>query len=231
MTKRCFTCGRVRSNFFIPTQAILGYPNQFAKKPAVAEHRRRYTDFSRKLHAVLAPLLGERYSLHEELTVLTSAGLAGPSVRADCVALTDIGVFVISHIDWAGKVGKSLEEDKLRVETAPGMTEFYLCPLRYTAPAVHFLGALLDGFDCPIESIAVFESDTCQLETGLSTSLLKLSELHHFIPVRHERADRRSAYLINIREMGERLRTGCRLITGPSPSQLEADATRSEQQP
>ena len=221
MTKRCIRCLHVRPNVFIPTQAILGYPNRFANKPEVVERRQRYIDFSRKLHAVLAPLFGERYSLHEELTVLTSDGLAGPSIRADCVALTDIGVFVISQIDWAGKVGKSGEEGRLRVETAPGMTETSVSPLRYTAPAVHFLGALLNGFTCPIESVAVFENETCSFEIGLSTSLLKLSELHHFFRVRYERAIGRLPCVIDIREMGEQLRAGCRLITGPRPSQLE----------
>ena len=223
MPKRCVTCSRVLSNVFIPTQAILGYPNWFAKKPEVAERRQRYIDFSRKLHAVLAPLFGERYSLHEELTVLTSDGLAGPSIRADCVALTEIGVFVISQIDWAGNVGKCIGEDKLRVETAPGMTAISPSPLRYTAPAVHFLGALLDGFNCSVESIAVFENETCKLEMGLSTSLLKLSELNHFFRVRHKHAYGRSIYVIDVREMGERLRAGCRLITGPSASQLDND--------
>lgn len=221
MTKRCVTCLQVRSNVFIPTQAILGYPNRFANKPEVAKRRQGYIDFSRKLHAVLAPLFGERYSLHEELTVLTLDGLAGPRIRADCVALTDIGVFVISQIDWAGKVGKSGEEGQLRVETAPGVTENSVCPLRYTAPAVHFLGAVLDGFNCSIESIAVFENETCKFDVGLSTSLLRLSELHHFFRARQERAFGRSAYVIDVREMGERLRAGCTLITGPRPSQLD----------
>lgn len=221
MTKRCPTCGRMRLDFFMPTQAILGYPNRFAKKPAVADHRRKYIDFSRRLHEVLAPLLGERYSLHEELTVLTSDGLAGHSVRADCLAVTDIGVFVVSRIEWAGKVTQSLEEDKLYVQSAPGMTGIYPCPLRYTAPAVHFLGALLDGFNCPIENIAVFEDDTCEFGTGLPTSYLKLGELHHFFRVRREQVYRKIAPRINVDAIDERLRIGCKLIAGARPSQLD----------
>lgn len=213
-------CGRLRSDFFIPTQAILGYPNWFAKKPAVAERRRRYIDFSRELHAVLTTLFGY-YSLHEELTVLTSAGLAGPWVRVDSIAITHIGVFVISRVDWSGKVEKSLEKNKLRIMSAEGMPEFHPCPLQYTAPAVHFLAALLDDLDCPIESIAVSENETCEFGLGLSTSLLKLSELHHFFRVRRERAYGVPSALVNIEEMEERLRTGCGLKTGPTPKQLE----------
>ena len=207
----------------MPTQAILGYPNRFAKTPAVADHRRKYIDFSQRLHEVLAPLLGERYSLHEELTVLTSDGLAGRIVRADCLAVTDIGVFVISRIEWAGKVTRSLEEDKRFVQSAPQMTEIYPCPLRYTAPTVHLLGALLDGFNCPIENIAVFEDDTCQLGSGLSTAYLKLSELHHFLRVRREQVYLKIAPPIDVDAIDERLRIGCKLITGPRPSQLHHD--------
>jgi hypothetical protein len=218
MTKRY--CGRLRSDFFIPTQAILGYPNHFSKEPAVAERRRRYIDFSRKLHAVLTAVFGY-YSLHEELTVLTSAGLAGPGVRVDCVAITHIGVFVISRVDWAGKVDKSLEKDKLRVMSAEGMMDIHPCPLRYTAPAVHFLGALLDDVDCPIESIAVSENEICEFGLGLSTSLLKLSEAHHFFRVRRERYHEKTAPFVDVEVMEERLRTGCRLIRGPRPSQID----------
>jgi hypothetical protein len=220
MTKPCFTCGRVHSDFFIPTQAILGYPNVFAQKPAVAERRRRYIDFSRELHAVLTTLFGY-YFLHEELTVLTSVGLAGPRVRVDCVAITHIGVFVISRVDWAGKVDKSLEKDKLRVLSAEGMMDIHPCPLRCTAPAVHFLGALLDDVDCPIENIAVSENETCEFGLGLSTALLKLSEAHHFFRVRRERYHERAAPFVDVEEMETRLRTGCRLITGPCPSQID----------
>ncbi len=221
MTKRCPTCGRMRLDFFVPSQAILGYPNRLAKKSAVVDHRLKYIDFSRRLHEVLAPLLGERYSLHEELTVLTSEGLAGRSIRADCLAVTDIGIFVISRIEWEGKVMQSLEEDKLYVRSAQGMTEIYPCPLRYTAPAVHFLGGLLDGFNCPIENIAVFVGDTCEFGTALPTSYLKLSELHHFFRVRRENVYRKLAPRIDVDAIDERLRIGCTLITGPRPSQLD----------
>jgi hypothetical protein len=218
MTERY--CGRLRSDFFIPTQAILGYSNWLAKKPAVAERRRRYVDFARELHAVLTTLFG-CYSLHEELTVLTSAGLAGPWVRADCVAITHIGVFVISRVNWAGRVTKSLEKDKLRVTNAEGMLEFHPCPLQYTSPAVHFLAVLLDDIGCPIESIAISENETCEFGFGLSTSLLKLSELHHFFRARRERTYGGSSPFVNTEEVEERLRIGCGLKSGPTPKQLE----------
>ncbi|TCG03481.1 hypothetical protein BZM27_48125 [Paraburkholderia steynii] len=181
MTERCGSCGRKHADAFVATQAVLGYPNQDAKEPAVAERRQRYIDFSRKLHAVLAPLLGERYSLHEELTVLTSQGFAGPVVRADCVALTSIGVFVISQVDWAVKeVSLCSEKNSLRVLTAPKTYEIYPSPLRYTAPAVHFLSALLHEFEVPVDTVAVFNNEMCDFWEGLPTSLLKVSELHHF---------------------------------------------------
>ncbi|SED04888.1 hypothetical protein SAMN02787142_2441 [Burkholderia sp. WP9] len=67
---------------FMPVQAILGYPNRYAREPAVAEHRQKFVDFSRKLRAVLASLLGECYSLREDRTVLTISGFARPMFRA-----------------------------------------------------------------------------------------------------------------------------------------------------
>ena len=117
MTERFRACVHHPARVFMPVQAILGYPNRRAKEPAVAEHRQKFVDFSRKLHAVLAPLLGECYSLHEELTVLTLSGFAGPMIRADCVVLTDFGVFVITHVQWSGHVSWGLDVDRLHVVT------------------------------------------------------------------------------------------------------------------
>jgi hypothetical protein len=203
---------------FIPVQAILGYPNRFAKEPAVAKHRQKFVDFSRKLHAVLAPVLGECYSLHEELTVLTLSGFAGPTVRADCVVLTDFGVFVIRHVQWSGRVSRGLDADSLHVVTDEGKRETYPCPLTYAAPAVHFLSALLAEFRCPIETVAIIDNEMSEVGWGLSTSLLKLSEFHHFLRVRRERTHERYQYF-DVCAMGERLRTGCRLVTGTRPAQ------------
>jgi hypothetical protein len=145
MTKHCSTCGRIRTDFFFPTEAILSYTSRLASDPTVVTRRQKIIEFSQKLHAVLGPSVGPYYHLHEGLLVLTAAGLDGPGVQVDCVAITHIGVFVVSQVDWTGMVSSSLEKGKLRVTNAEGMTDLHPCPLRYTAPAVHFLGAVLDG--------------------------------------------------------------------------------------
>ncbi|MEX3931224.1 hypothetical protein AB4Y32_05270 [Paraburkholderia phymatum] len=209
MTKHYSTSGRIRINFFIPAHAILGYADGIVNDPTAAERRLRYIDFSQKLHAVLGPTLGSKYRLFEGLTVLTSIGLAGPAVHVDCLAVTTIGVFVISQIDWAGKVDRSIDKDKLQVSTAGAMTELHPCPLRYTAPVVHYLGAILDDVDCPIESIAVSDNETCEFGLDISTSFLKLSELHYFFRVKREHYRRSGARFVDIEVMQERLLIGC----------------------
>ncbi|MFM0629617.1 hypothetical protein [Paraburkholderia xenovorans] len=218
MTRRFRPCVHNSARVFMPVQAILGYPNRYAKEPAVAIHRQKFVDFSRKLHAVLAPLLGQCYSLHEELTVLTLSGFAGPTIRADCVVLTDFGVFVIRHVQWSGHVSQGLDADSLHVVTEEGKRETYPSPLTYAAPAVHFLSALLAEFRCPVEIIAIIDNEMSEIGFSLSTSLLKLSEFHHFLRVRRERTRERYQYF-DVRAMGERLRTGCRLMTSTRPAQ------------
>lgn len=217
MTYRFHAYAHKQAYVFIPTQAILGYPNRYAKEPAVAEHRCRFLDFSRKLHGVLAPLLGESYFLHEELTVLTSSGFEGRTIRADCVVLTNFGVFVITRVQWSGRVSVGMDPDNLRVEPEPGKTETHPCPLTYTAPAVHFLSALLSQFRRPIEPIAIIEHEESELGPGVPTSLLRLGDLHHFLRVRRELDCDRFNHL-DLRAMSERLRTGCRLFTPHNPA-------------
>jgi hypothetical protein len=218
MTERFRACVHHPARVFMPVQAILGYPNRYAKEPTVAEHRQKFVDFSRKLHAVLAPLLGECYSLHEELTVFTLSGFAGPMIRADCVVLTDLGVLVTTHVQWSGHVSRGLDADRLHVVTETGISETHPCPLTYAAPAVHFLSLLLAEFRCSIEAIAIIDNEMSEVGFGVPTSLLKLSEVHHFLRVRRERARQRYQYF-DLRAMGERLRAGCRLVTGTSPAQ------------
>lgn len=206
MTDRFHARAHQHAYVFIPTQAILGYPNTYANEPALAERRRSFVDFSRKLHGVLARLLGECYSLHEELTVLTSSGFAGRTIRADCVVLTNFGVFVTTPVQWSGRVGVGADLDNLHVETEPGQTETHPCPLTYAAPAVHFLNALLAQFRRPIEAVAIVENEMSELGAGVPTSLFKLSDLHHFLRVRRGHACDRF-YHVDLRAMGERLRT------------------------
>ena len=78
MTERFRACVHHPARVLMPVQAVHGSPNRYARESAVAEHRQKFVDFSRKLHAVLAPLLGECYCLHEDLTVFASSGFAGP---------------------------------------------------------------------------------------------------------------------------------------------------------
>jgi hypothetical protein len=219
MTDRFYACAHKHAHDFIRTQAILGYPNRYAKEPALAERRRGFVDFSRKLHGALAPLLGECCSLHEELTLLTSSGFAGRTIRADCVVLTNFGVFVITRVQWSGRVSVGADMDNLRVETEPGKTEAHPCPLTYAAPTVHVLSALLAQFRRPIEAVAIVDHEMSELGRGVPTSLLKLGDLHHFLRVKREDACDKF-YHLDLRAMGERLRTGCRLVAGATAAQF-----------
>ncbi|MCX4149024.1 MULTISPECIES: hypothetical protein [Paraburkholderia] len=69
-----------------------------------------------------------------------------------------------------------------------------------------------------MKTIAIIDNEMSEVGFGVPTSLLKLSEFHYCLRVRRERARQRYQYF-DLRAMGERLRTGCRLVTGTSPAQ------------
>lgn len=208
MARRSRARLRQHRNHFIPTQALLGYPKGYEQEAALRERRREYAVFSRKLHAVLTPVLAGHYALHEELLVLTTRGLSGPMARIDAVAVTTFGVFVISRFHATGKVSIGQKANELRISGELGTSETVHCPLWQSAPAVHFLGALLSELQCPIETIAIADNDACEFAFGLSTALLKLEELHHFLRQRHERAAMKSRFF-NVRDISARLITAC----------------------
>lgn len=82
MAKQTPARAKEQTTLFFPTQAYLGYPKDYEKEPALKKRRRDYAEFSRKLRAILAPLLINRYALHEDMLVLTSKGFSGQGVDA-----------------------------------------------------------------------------------------------------------------------------------------------------
>ena len=100
-------------------------------------------------------------------------------IRADCVVLTDVGVCHY-RFPWSGHVSRGPDADRLHIVTETGKSETHPCPLTYAAPAAHFLSLLLAEFRCPIKTIAIIDNEMSEVEFGVPTSLLKLSEFHHF---------------------------------------------------
>ncbi|WP_125474203.1 hypothetical protein [Caballeronia humi] len=217
MTKQSRTSGHNDAIPFVPSQATLGYPNRFAKEPLVAQRRQKYLAFEQKLHAVFAPLLGDHYCLHEEFTVFTSKGVSGPVIRADCVAVTQFGVFIIYGVTQGGRLDPGADANKLRVVNESGTLKIASSPLHTIVPAMYFLEFLLAPLQCPIEIIVVVDNEATELGEGIPTSLLKISELQHFLRVRRERAHVRCGQF-NVHELGDRLRAACRPIVGRGQS-------------
>lgn len=211
------------AHVFIPTQATLGYPNRFKKLRSVTQRRQRFLEFSQKLHSILVPLSGEHHAIYEQLTVLTIDGFAGRTITADCVVVTDFGVFIVRDVPCSGRVRLGSDANTVRIDSATGQSETYACPVAEAAPAVHFLSSLLADFRCPIETVVVVNDELCDLRHGISTSMLKLSELYHFFRVRRERAWAATQFF-DVEAIGERLRIGCRLFTGSRPQPAETDA-------
>ncbi|MFM0029616.1 hypothetical protein PQR70_25575 [Paraburkholderia madseniana] len=65
----------------------------------------------------------------------------------------------------------------------------------------------------------LIDNEMSKVGFGVSTSRLKLSEFHHFLRVRHERTRCEKYRHFVLRAMGERLRTGCRPVTGTGRAQ------------
>ena len=209
MARRSRSRARQQVTPFFPTQAFLGYPKDYEQDPLLKERRREYAIFARKLHAILRPLLGDRYALHEDMLVLTDKGFAGQGIEVDCVAVTPFGVFVISHFRATGEVRWGTKANEVTILGKSGTAATAPCPLRRAAPAVHFLSALLSDLQCPVQAIAIVTNDACKLELGLPTTMLKLDELHHFLRQSYARFIAVDWHFLNVRDISARLRDGC----------------------
>jgi hypothetical protein len=152
VTQRFRACVHHPARVFMPVQAILGYPNRCAKEPAVAEHRQKFVDFSRKLHAVLAPLLGGVLLLARRADRAYVKRVRGPNDQGRLRCLDRL--WCVCHYTCpmvgARVVGLGCRQIARRDET--GRSQTHPCPLTYAAPAVHFQSLLLAEFRCPIEN-------------------------------------------------------------------------------
>ncbi|TCK96516.1 hypothetical protein [Paraburkholderia sp. BL9I2N2] len=79
MTEKSPTGAHNLAYILIPTRATLGYPNRFKKLRAVTQRRRQFLDFSEKLHNILDPLSGERYTTAYQFWA--PQGFASPALR------------------------------------------------------------------------------------------------------------------------------------------------------
>ncbi|KXV02631.1 hypothetical protein CR51_19915 [Caballeronia megalochromosomata] len=226
MAKQTGASAKEQITPFFPTQAYLGYPKDYEKEPALKKRRREYADFSRKLRAILAPLLVNRYALHEDMLVLTSKGFSGQGVDVDCVAVTRFGVFVITHIPVAGIISSSQKANEMVVLSESGAAHTFPCPLWRAAPAVHFLSALLSDLQCPVQAIAIATHDACAIELGVPTAIFKLHELSQFLRQSYDRYSAVNWSFFDVNEINARLRKGCQ-SWDRAVEQAERDAHRS----
>lgn len=108
--------------------------------------------FSRKLHAVLAPLLGGVLLLARRADRAYVKRVRGPNDQGRLRCLDRL--WCVCHYTCpmvgARVVGLGCRQIARRDET--GRSQTHPCPLTYAAPAVHFQSLLLAEFRCPIEN-------------------------------------------------------------------------------
>jgi hypothetical protein len=178
------------------------------------------------LRAILAPLLVNRYALHEDMLVLTSEGFSGQGVDVDCVAVTRFGVFVITHVPVVGIISSSQTANEMIVLSESGAAHTFPCPLWRAAPAVHFLSALLSDLQCPVQAIAIATHEACAIELGVPTAIFKLHELSQFLRQSYDRYSAVNWSFFDVNEINARLRKGCQ-SWDHAVEQAERDARRS----
>ncbi|WP_250465429.1 MULTISPECIES: hypothetical protein [unclassified Caballeronia] len=209
MSRRSRSHAQTQPTAFFPTQAYLGYPEGYQQEPSLRQRRREYADFSRKLRAVFAPLLLNRYALLEHMMVQTSLGFSGGAAGADCVAVTRFGVFVITHIRSVGTLSLTTKANELLV-TESATEHAIRCPLWQAAPVVHFLSALLADIKCPVEAIAITTEDACKIDFDLPPSIMKLHELDQFLRQRYAPFVGVQWSFFDVNQISARIRQGCR---------------------
>lgn len=161
------------------------------------------------LHRALSPLCKDDYILRQKVSFEHAPGTRHSSTWVDSVAITSFGVFVIKRVGWQGTISLGAERDELHVVSRRGELTSRTCPLRRVKPVVRVLRALLVEHDCPVESVAIFSETDSVLCPTVSESLLKASELFHFLRIRLNRFVGAGRRPINLDAIARHLNQRC----------------------
>lgn len=152
-----------------------------------------------ELRRVLTWLCGDDFHLHAGAVLIEHApGTPFPTAEIDHMLVTPFGLFVIETKNWRGRIVHGMGYDDLEVVRADGTRETRRSPLAQNRTKVAFLNEKLPRV-WRIEGVGVFASPDCSLDSGLSPSLLHVTELAYFFRMRRHEYLRSGQKPVNIK--------------------------------
>jgi hypothetical protein len=139
-----------------------------------------------KLRTTLQWLCGDNFYLHEGPLLLEHApGTAFPTAEIDHLAITPFGIFVFETKNWSGRIAPSSSHGKLTRIAPNGEPEDRRSPIEQNRSKVRFLREQLPAI-WPVSGAGLFTSPDVVLQPELSTDLLSLNDLPHWLRMRRE---------------------------------------------
>lgn len=157
-------------------------------QPTIETLRRRSSlSLGKLIEPVLRAVCADRFILRRGVLLEHAPGTRNPTTWVDCLVVLPFGVFVVSHHHWVGSVTRSTNDEELIMRDRYGVASIQTSPSRRATPALRYLRATLDQYQCPVEYIAVFPDRYCTLDPALPGMVLQVSELYHFLRTRLSR--------------------------------------------
>ncbi|GGD94093.1 nuclease-related domain-containing protein [Caballeronia grimmiae] len=139
-----------------------------------------------KLRTTLQWLCGDDFYLHEGPLVIEHApGTAFPTAEIDHLAITPFGIFIFETKNWSGRIAPSSSHGKLTRIAPNGKPEERRSPIEQNRSKVRFLREQLPAI-WPVSGAGLFTSPDVVLQPELSTDLLSLDDLPHWLRLRRE---------------------------------------------
>ncbi|MEQ5841400.1 NERD domain-containing protein [Paraburkholderia acidicola] len=171
--------------------------------------RRLSLPLTKKVAAVLRTMSDRAFVVRRGVIIEHAPGTRNPMTWIDCLAVTEFGAFVIDRYDWTGTVRRSINEDEVLVHEKLGVISVQTSPLRRAKPALRHLRGLLAEYGCPVEYIAVFAASHCALDPTLPETILRASELDHFMRMRLNRFRGSHRRYLDSERIGKYLQLRC----------------------
>ncbi|SAL07297.1 NERD domain-containing protein [Caballeronia arationis] len=139
-----------------------------------------------KLRTTLQWLCGDDFYLHDgPLLIEPAPGTAFPTAEIDHLAITPFGIFIFETKNWSGRIAPSSSHGKLTRIAPNGEQEDRRSPIEQNRSKVRFLREQLPAI-WPVSGAGLFTSPEVELQPELSTDLLSLNDLPHWLRLRRE---------------------------------------------
>ncbi|SAK60514.1 NERD domain-containing protein [Caballeronia hypogeia] len=139
-----------------------------------------------KLRTTLQWLCGNDFYLHDgQLLIEHAPGTAFPTAEIDHLAITPFGIFIFETKNWSRRIAPSSSPGKLTRIAPNGEAEDRRSPIEQNRSKVRFLRDQLPPI-WPVTGAGLFTFPEVMLEPTLSTDLLSINDLLHWLRLRRE---------------------------------------------